>query len=173
MNRRRQTLWVSIGGVVAMALYAGLGLLQLLVLTPLAAAPGRSLDEIRAELSAAGESLNDVVPVVFLSVGVLIALVGAVVAVRARAHPAIPAMVFLSLLMLGAPVLFHMSFLPGMALADTYMIGGGVMLRGMLPFYAVSAFAGVLLLAGVVVASIRTRAATRAQEASAAASVTY
>ncbi len=41
---RMQTLWISIVGVLAVTIYAALAAVQILVLNPLAAAPGRSLD---------------------------------------------------------------------------------------------------------------------------------
>ncbi|WP_347123703.1 hypothetical protein [Microbacterium sp. SY138] len=48
---RMQTLWISIAGVLAVTIYAALAAVQILEWTPLAAAPGLTLDQIRAELS--------------------------------------------------------------------------------------------------------------------------
>lgn len=99
-----QTLWISIVGVLAVTIYAALAAVQILVLNPLAAAPGRSLDEIHAEMSNAGESLMPGQAFFILGVGIALAVALAVVAVCTAAHPLIPAMGFLVLLMLGAGV---------------------------------------------------------------------
>lgn len=160
---------VSMVGVATVGLYATWAAVQLLVFTPLAAMPGWSLAEIKRELSAHGESLGELSTLIILGVGPALALVVAAIAIRSNAHPAIPAMSFLSLLMLGAPGVFVASFSPGMALADTFMIGGGYQLPGILPLYAVGAASGILLVVGVVISAARTRMATRA---GAAASVT-
>ncbi|MFB8188368.1 hypothetical protein ACFC14_03520 [Microbacterium sp. NPDC055988] len=162
MQRRTlwtQTLWISIAGVLAVTAYAALAAVQILVWTPLAAAPGLSLDQIRGELSDAGESMSVGMTIAILGVGVVLSLVVAVVAVRARAHPVVPAMSLLSLLMLGGPGFFIASFGPGMALADTFMISAGVTLPGVRPFYAVSALAAAALVIGGVVTVLRARSA--------------
>lgn len=172
MSRRGQTIMVSVAGVLAVALYAAWAAVQLLIVTPLAAMPGWSLDEIRRELSAHGESLSELSTLIILGVGPLLALVVAAVAIRSNAHPAIPAMSFLSLLMLGSPGVFVASFGPGMALADTFMIGGGYQLPGVLPLYAVGAVSGIVLVAGIVIAGVRTRAATLGRARAAAPAAT-
>jgi hypothetical protein len=104
---RMQTLWISIVGVLAVTIYAALAAVQILVLNPLAAAPGRSFDEIHAEMSNAGESLMPGQAFFILGVGITLAVALAVVAVCTAAHPLIPAMGFLVLLMLGAGGLLH------------------------------------------------------------------
>lgn len=157
-----QTLWISIVGVLAVTIYAALAAVQILVWTPLASAPGLTLDQIRAELSGAGESLNAPTTIMILGVGVVLALALAVIVMTSRAVPMIAAAGFLSLLMLGAPGFFIASFGPGMALADTFMISAGIYLPGVRAFYITSASAAALLVLGGVVAVLRARSAPAA-----------
>lgn len=42
-SSRRATVWVSLTGVLVIAAYAAVAALQIMVLNPLAAAPGRTL----------------------------------------------------------------------------------------------------------------------------------
>jgi len=156
---RMQTLWISIVGVLAVTIYAALAAVQILVWTPLASAPGLTLDQIRAELSGAGESLNAPTTIMILGAGVVLALALAVIVITSRAVPMIAAAGFLSLLMLGAPGFFIASFGPGMALADTFMISAGIYLPGVRAFYITSASAAALLVLGGVVAVLRARSA--------------
>lgn len=163
---QRRTLWISIVGVLAVTAYATLAALQILVWTPLAAVPGLTLDQIRGELSEAGESLNEAMTIAILGVGVVLALAVAVVSVRARVHPVVPAMSLLSVLMLGGPGFFIASFGPGMSLADTFMISAGVTLPGVRPFYAVSALAAAALVIGGIVVVVRRSGSAPAPAAS-------
>lgn len=156
---RMQTLWISIAGVLAVTIYAALAAVQILVWTPLASAPGLTIDQVGAELSGAGESIDAPTTITILGVGIVLALALGVIAMTSRAAPMIAAAGFLSLLMLGAPGLFLASFAPGMALADTFMISAGVSLPGVRAFYIISAFAAALLMLGGVVAVLRARAA--------------
>lgn len=152
----RPTLWISVVGVLAVTAYAALAAVQILVLNPLAAAPGDlSLDEIRAAVSTAGESLMPMTVLGILGAGVCLAIGTAVVCLLARAHPVVPAMTFLALLMGGAPAYFVASFGPGMGLADTFGIGGGDASPWALPLYAVSALSAVGVLVGAVLTSGR------------------
>ena len=156
---QRRTLWIAIAGVLAVVAYAALAAVQIFVLNPLAAAPGLSLDEIRFEMLGAGESLMPVQASVILGVGVALAVMLAVVAVRTGAHPLVPAMGFLALLMLGAIGYFAASFGAGMALADTFGISGADYSPWARPLYAVSALSAVALVAVGVVAGVRRRPA--------------
>lgn len=159
---RMQTLWISIVGVLAVTIYAALAAVQILVLNPLAAAPGRSLDEIHAEMSNAGESLMPGQAFFILGVGIALAVALAVVAVCTAAHPLIPAMGFLVLLMLGAGGYFIASFGAGMGLADAFGIGGGDYSPWARPLYAVSALSAVALVVVGVMAAVRPRSAPAA-----------
>ncbi|WP_337001621.1 MULTISPECIES: hypothetical protein [unclassified Microbacterium] len=162
MNRtRRQTLWISIVGVLAVTGYAVLAAVQILVLNPLAAAPGLTLDEIRSEMSSAGEDLGRGTVFFILGIGVALAVAVAIVSMVGRADPAVTAMVFLALLMLGALGYFAASFGAGMGLADTFGIGGADYSPWARPLYGVSALAAtaIVIVAVVTVARRRPQAA--------------
>ena len=146
----RQTLWVSIAGFLAVAMYAAFGAVQILVLNPLAAAPGLTLQQMHLEMSAAGESLNAPSVIAILGLGVALALFVAVGCLLGRVQPTRAAAAFLLLLMLGVPAYFVASFGPGMSLADAFGISGADASPWALPLYAVSAlamfgFAGLLI----------------------------
>ncbi|MDF2509593.1 MAG: hypothetical protein K0Q52_3452 [Microbacterium sp.] len=157
---RTQTLWISIAGVLAVTAYAAWAAVQILVLNPLAAVPGRTLDQIRSEMSAAGEELLWEPVAFILGIGVVLAVVVAIVSIRGRAHPMVPAMSFLALLMLGAFGYFAASFGPGMSLADTFGIGGADYSPWARPLYAVSLLAGAALVVGAAVTGMRRRTVT-------------
>lgn len=152
---RPATVWTSIAGAIVVTAYAALAATQILVLNPLAAAPGRSLDEIHVALSTAGESLMPGAVFFVLGIGVALAVGLAVVAILGRARPEPVAAVFLALLMLGAPGYFIASFGAGMSLADTFGIGGADYSPWARPLYAVSAISAVVLVAGALVGAIR------------------
>lgn len=152
----RPTLWISVAGVLAVAAYAALAAVQILVLNPLAAAPGDlSLDEVRAAISNAGESLMPTTVLGILGAGVCLAVGTAVVCLLTRAHPIVPAMTFLALLMGGAPAYFVASFGPGMGLADTFGISGADASPWALPLYAVSALSAIGVLVGAALTAGR------------------
>ncbi len=155
-------MWVSIAGVVAVALYATWAAVQILVLNPLAAVPGVSLHEIHATMTAQRQWQGEGPVLAILGLGVLIAAVVAAFAIAQRVHPIVPAMSFLVLLLFGAPAYFIASFGPGMGLADTYMIGGGGAAPWALPLYAISIASGILLITGALVVARRERAAATA-----------
>lgn len=129
---------VVVGGAIAVIVYAALAALQILVLNPLAAAPGSSLAAIYAEMDAAGETMPVAMPLLILGIGVAAAIVVAVLSIRSRLEPTHSALLFLLLLVLGAPGYFVASFGPGMNLADTFMIGGADHSRWSLVLFAVS-----------------------------------
>ncbi len=140
-------------GVIAVIVYAALAALQILVLNPVAAVPGSSLAAIYAEMDAAGETMPVTMPLLILGFGVAAAIVVAVLSIRSRLEPAHSALLFLLLLVLGAPGYFVASFGPGMNLADTFMIGGGDYSRWSLVLFAVSLAAA----AAAVVLALRMR----------------
>lgn len=152
----RPTLWICVAGVLAVTTYAALAAVQILVLNPLAAAPGGlSLDEVRAAMSNAGESLMPTTVLGILGAGVCLAIGTAVVCLVARAHPVVAVMTFLALLMGGAPAYFVASFGPGMGLADTFGISGADASPWALPLYAVSALSAIAVLVGAALTSGR------------------
>ncbi|WP_084499524.1 hypothetical protein [Brevibacterium album] len=117
--------WAWLGLLTVLG-YAAFAAVQILVLNPRAAAPGRPLEQIRAEVAAAGESLGATTALVILSVGAVLAFAGlafAYAAPRLRRTPVV--LYYLLLLVCGAPGYFFASFSAGMALADTYGISGG------------------------------------------------
>lgn len=140
-------------GVIAVIVYAALAALQILVLNPVAAVPGSSLAAIYAEMDAAGETMPVTMPLLILGFGVAAAIVVAVLSIRSRLEPAHSALLFLLLLVLGAPGYFVASFGPGMNLADTFMIGGGDYSKWSLVLFAVSLAAA----AAAVVLALRMR----------------
>lgn len=116
---------VAAVGLLAVAAYAALAAVQIFVLNPLAAVPGASLSAIYAEMDSAGERMPVTIPVVVFSLGLGVAIVVALLSIRSKLEPAHSAMLFLLLLVIGAPGYFVASFGPGMNLADAFMIGGG------------------------------------------------
>lgn len=130
-----------IAGVVATVCYAAWAAWQILVLNPLAAAPGRTLPEIQAELARYNESLGEVAVAVILGAGVVIAL--GLAKVHWNGNTRWTAASYLLLLALGTPAYWVASFGAGMALADTFGIGGADHSPWALPLYAVSAVTAV------------------------------
>ncbi|GAA5146583.1 hypothetical protein GCM10025768_05390 [Microbacterium pseudoresistens] len=155
----RATWWIAIAGVLAVAAYAAFAALQILVLNPLAATPGKSLEQIRSEASAVGEPLGGAGVLVFLGVGVLLAVILAVVVIRSRIRPVVTALLFLGLLAFGTPAYFAASFGPGMSLADAFGISGADYSPWSLLLYGISALAVVMavVLAVVLVLAPRDR----------------
>ncbi|MEV8172657.1 hypothetical protein [Microbacterium sp. NPDC077486] len=152
----RPTLWICVAGVLAVTAYAALAAVQILVLNPLAAAPGGlSLDEVRAAMSNAGESLMPQTVLGILGAGVCLGVGTAVVCLLTRAPAVVAGMTFLALLMGGAPAYFVASFGPGMGLADTFGISGADASPWALPLYAVSALSAVGVLVGAALTSRR------------------
>ncbi|OIH86183.1 hypothetical protein BLJ79_04780 [Arthrobacter sp. UCD-GKA] len=105
--------------------YAVLGALQILVWNPLAAVPGATLAEIRAQMAGAGEYAGTPLVVAWAVTGILLG-VGMLVAALLRKLSAAGATVLsLLLFVLGAPSMMVASFPSGMGLADTFGISGG------------------------------------------------
>ncbi|MFB4352314.1 hypothetical protein RAC69_04140 [Microbacterium sp. LS_15] len=125
MTSRRSRILVSVVGVLLVMLYAGLAAVQILVLNPIAAAPGLTLDDIRADMRSANESLGAEMVFLVLGIGVALAVAVAIIVIARSAPPRLAAMLFLSILTMGVPAYFVASFTAGMGLADTYGIGGG------------------------------------------------
>lgn len=156
----RRTLWISIAGVLAVTAYAALAAVQIIVLNPLAAAPGMTLEEIRAEMAAANEDPAYIRSLLILGIGVALAIGVAVVSIISKAPPIVPGLTFLALLMFGAVGYFVASFSSGMALADTFGIGGADYSPWARPLYGVSAGAAIIVIVGGIVAATRKRPAT-------------
>ena len=139
ISDHRLAVVIAAIGTILVTAYAGLAALQILVLNPLAAAPGKELHQIRAVMAAVGESLSAPMAVGVLSIGVGLAVVTFVlIAVLREATPLAAAVAFLVLLMFGAPAYFMASFGAGMGLADTYGISGADYSLWARPLYLVS-----------------------------------
>ena len=135
---------VLVGTSLVLA-YATLAVVQILVLNPLAAAPGRTLSQIHRDLEAADQSLSPVLAVGIPALGVVLALVLGVVGMRSRTPVSTLALGYLVLLAAGTPAYFAASFGAGMSLADTYFIGGADHSPWSWPLHATSAAATVLV----------------------------
>ena len=145
--RRRRPIVVAVIGTVVVVAYALLAAVQILVLNPLAAVPGAELSQIYADVAAAGESMGAPLVMAGLAVGPVVAIG---LLVRAWRRPdgeaRIVAVQYLALVALGAFGYFWASFGPGMALADTYGIGGGDHSPWAKPLQAASGVAFVVFL---------------------------
>ncbi|HWM16403.1 MAG TPA: hypothetical protein VNP97_07450 [Microbacterium sp.] len=143
-SEHRTAVVLAAVGTVLVSAYAGLAALQILVLNPLAAAPGRELDQIHADMAAVGETLNAPMTAGVLGIGIGLAIVLFVlIAVRRDATPLAAVFSYLVLLAFGAPAYFVASFGAGMGLADTYMISGADYSPWARPLYLIS-FLGLL-----------------------------
>lgn len=105
---------VLVGTSLVLA-YATLAVVQILVLNPLAAAPGRTLSQIHRDLEAADQSLSPVLAVGIPALGVVLALVLGVVGMRSRTPVSTLALGYLVLLAAGTPAYFAASFGAGMS----------------------------------------------------------
>ncbi|WP_194420725.1 hypothetical protein [Microbacterium abyssi] len=156
-SSRRGTFLISIIGALAVAAYAVWGAVHVLVVNPLAAVPGSSLDEIYAAIAEAGQMFSMAWVLGILGIGVVLAVAAAWVCIATKAPPIVAAAGPLALLVLGAPAYFMASFGPGMALADTFMISGRSYSAGHLPLYAISALAAVAVIVLAVSTAIGSR----------------
>jgi hypothetical protein len=113
----------AVAGIVLA--YAAVAALQILVWNPLAAAPGLTLPEIRAELAVYGEAIHGVPVLVILGLGVALAVGLMGWMLSWRAGPGQVLAVGLLLIAGGAPAYVAASFNVGMSLADGLGISGG------------------------------------------------
>lgn len=145
--RHHQAVRIAAFGTIATVVYAALGIVQILVLNPLAAVPGRTLAQIQSDLAADGG----------LGFGWVVMLLGPAFAVwqlmRVRRQsdqdPSRVVGVYLALLALGTPAYSFASFGAGMALADGYGLCGCDHSPWAIPLFVVSfaAVVGLLWLA--------------------------
>ena len=145
--RGRRPLVVAVVGTGAVFAYALLAADQILELNPIAAVPGAELSQIYADVAAAGESMGAPLVLASLAVGPIVAIV---LLVRTWRRPdgeaRIVATQYLALVALGALGYFWASFGPGMALADTYLIGGQDHSQWAAPLQATSGVAFVVFI---------------------------
>lgn len=146
-RERRQAVGVAAVGVVLVAAYALVMVLQIVVWNPLAAAPaGLTLDEVYATMQAAGEWRPGAhVWVIGLSsVGVSLAMALLIVALWMPApRPLLIAAGVATILAFGAPAYWLTSFSMGMSLADTFAISGADASPWATPLLVVSGLATV------------------------------
>ncbi|MCW3494527.1 hypothetical protein [Microbacterium sp. SSM24] len=160
-HRNRLVLVVSLFGTLAVAVYAGIAALQILVLNPLAARPGTTLSQIHADMAEMNEAPGTGMTLTILGLGVALAIILLTLLVRrSDATPTAALLAYLSMIAMGAPAYFIASFGPGMALADTYGIGGADYARWSLLLYGASfaALVGILVTA-VLRMTVRVQAA--------------
>jgi hypothetical protein len=150
-TRHASTLAIGAAGALLVMAYATLAAVQILVLNPLAAVPGKSLGRIHADMAAMNESPGSAMTLTILGAGVALALVVLLLlTVRSDSTPTAAVVAYLTMLAFGAPAYFIASFGPGMSLADTYGIGGADYSRWALPLYAISLLSVVALVAVAV-----------------------
>ncbi len=153
-GRRRETsssVAASAWGAIAIAAYAALGALQILVLNPLAVAPGLSLGQIHAQLDAVNESIATSWVLTWMGVG--LGLGGFILLQAVGRNSTVSRSVTMTLvvLALGAPAYWIASFPAGMSLADTFATSGADHAPWALVLYSMSAasIAGLATLGGL------------------------
>ncbi|WP_233201768.1 hypothetical protein [Cryobacterium sp. Y11] len=151
----RRAVTAVLVGFAVVAGYAIVGVLQILVWNPLAAVPGATLGQIRADMARVDESLTADLVLIWGAIG--IALAAVVLLVATRRHTS-PVAAYLVLLVFAAPGHIFVAFAPGMSLADTFMISGGDHAPWGMALYLVSAAALVALIVLIIRAARSTRA---------------
>ena len=150
VSRNWRAVAAGVIGVLVIAAYAIAGALQILIWNPLAAVPGKSLEQIRAEMAAVGESMGE--PAVY---GMAVIGTGLALTVLAAAllgwikRPKTVVLLILALLALGTVARWVASFPAGMGIADTFATHGGdhAPWGWMLHWVSVAAFLALLLVA--------------------------
>ncbi|ROP72322.1 hypothetical protein [Curtobacterium sp. PhB115] len=114
-------------GVLVVAVYAALLAVNALVLDPLGAVPGQSLDAIHRHLEAQGFRVQTDIAVVIgiAAFGVVLAAVLSALLLATRAATHVVVAVLLAVLVMGGPASFWSGFALGMDVADGYGVGGG------------------------------------------------
>jgi hypothetical protein len=159
-GQRRHAVGAAVIGTAAVGAYAVWAGVQILLLNPLAAVPGKTIEQIRAETTALGQPLGEPSTIVTLSLGVAMAVTALVFMLRSRAMTTtIVIAVYLGLLTVGAFGYFIASFGPGMSLADAYLISGGDYSPWGLPLYVISLGALVALCVLALVLIVRSSVA--------------
>lgn len=148
-------LCICVVGCVFVSIYAAAAFVQIRVLNPLAAVPGKSVDEIWHEVAVSQGSADIVLVPAILALGPLFGVALLVCAlIWLRSAPWTVAASYLGLIVLGTPAYFVASFSPGMNLADTFGINGGDYSPWAQPLYLTSAVAIVLLIGLAAIAVV-------------------
>ena len=152
---------VAIGGVTVVALYATLMAVQALVLDPLAAMPGLTMDQIHADVRESGGRVgwNIAIVIITAAFGVGLAVIAGVFGQWKRLSPLVEASIFLGIVTLGAVANFYSGFALRMDVADAYGISGRdyTVWPGVL--YVTSLVALVALIPVLVIIRLHPRAA--------------
>ncbi|MDQ0095323.1 hypothetical protein [Paeniglutamicibacter psychrophenolicus] len=143
---RSRAVRAALAGFGLVACYAVVGALQILVWNPLAAVPGATLAEIRAQMAGAREHAGTPLVVAWSLTGILLGAGVLVAALRRKISAAGAVTLSLLLIVLGAPSIMVASFPSGMGLADTFGISGGDHAPWGALLYLASAAALLLLL---------------------------
>ena len=159
-TRPPRSVQAGLLGLAGVALYATVGVLQVLVWNPMAAVPGETLGDIRAQLAQANAPLTGAAVVTWAIVGMLVSVVVLIFATtRASVTTELVVAATLVLLVFVAPGHIFVAFGPGISIADTFGVSGADHAPWGGVLYLVSGFA----LAGLIVLIIRaarSRAAT-------------
>ncbi|WP_420368965.1 hypothetical protein [Curtobacterium sp. L1-20] len=156
---------VAVVGVVVVAAYAALLAVNALVLDPLAAVPGQSLEQIYARVDVGNDVTQDVIGVVVVaSIGVVLALTAAVVGLAARLPASVIAVLHLGVLAAGAVATFQSGFWLGMDVADSWPTDGGAHTIWAGVLYVTSLAALVAIPGVLFVTMVRTLGRQRRQQ---------
>lgn len=158
----RARIVVAVVGVVVVAAYAALLAVNALVLDPLGAVPGRSLEQIYARVDVGNDVAQDVVGVLVVAgIGVGLALTAAVVGLASRLPTTTIAVLHLGILAAGALATFQSGFWLGMDVADSWPTDGAAHTIWSGVLYLTSLAALIAIPAVLVGAAVRTRTRTR------------
>lgn len=142
--------WMGIVGFLFIAAYSVAGLLQILVLNPLAAVPGATLDEINAQMERANDSLAAPMVIAWAAIGTLLAA-GVLIGAHAQRLSAEAAAVLnLLIIVLAAPSHWFVSIPAGLGIADVFATTGGDHAPWGMVLYGVSAAALAVLVLHLV-----------------------
>lgn len=148
-----RAITLAIIGTALVGLYALWAGIQILILNPLTAVPGKTLAQIQIDLAAAGETFAEAYVIGTLALGIVLAIVALITIIFWKdASPASAVVIYCGLLAAGALGYFGASFGPGMNLADTYMISGGDVSPWAIPLYIVSTLAVVVGIVALIAA---------------------
>lgn len=153
---------VAVVGVLVVAAYAALLALNALVLDPLGAVPGRSLEEIYARVDVGNDVVQDVIGVLVVAgIGVGLALTAAIVGLASRLPATTIAVLHLGVLAAGALATFQSGFFLGMDVADSWPTDGGAHTIWAGVLYLTSLAALIAIPAVLFIAMVRTLIRTR------------
>ncbi|WP_371031165.1 hypothetical protein [Pseudoclavibacter sp. JSM 162008] len=154
-ERSAAAIVVGCVGFLIVAGYAGLGMLQGLVLDPLAAVPDMILEEIYIHAARSNETIHVWVVVMLLGPGLLLGFGSLVLSLRRGATWVQSAAVAAGLLFLGGLPFFWASLGVGMNVADAFGTSGGDHTGWDSVIYATSGCAALVLLLLAVLVGVR------------------